>query len=86
MEVGRVWVSWEERGERFGQLDKPCIFTLQGSYKGCHDGRSRLERVRRWGERAKAVRSPLLGGLSSAGWGDGPTRIYTAILVLGFLL
>lgn len=38
-----------------------------------------------WG-RGKAGRSPLLGGLGGPGWGDGPTRIYTAVLVLGLLL
>jgi len=85
VELGRRWVSGEERGERFGQLDKPCVFAIQGSYRGCHDGRPRTDRVRRSG-RAKAVCSPLLGSLGGAGWGDRPTRIYTTILVLGLLL
>lgn len=31
VESGR---AGEERGERFGQLDKPCIFAIQGSYRG----------------------------------------------------
>lgn len=85
VEMGRRWVSGEERGERFGQLDKPCIFAIQGSYRGCRDGRPRTDRVRRRG-RAKAVRSPLLGGLGGAGRGDGPTSVYAAILILGLLL
>lgn len=47
VELGRGWVS---RGERFGQLDKPCIFAIQGSYRGCRDGRPGTDRGRRRGE------------------------------------
>lgn len=38
-----------------------------------------------WGK-GEAGRSPLLGGLGGPGWGDRPTGIYTAVLVLGLLL
>ncbi len=46
VELGRGWVRGKERGERFGQLVKPCIFTIQGSYRGCQDGRPGSDRVR----------------------------------------
>lgn len=87
VELGRGVGERGEERERFGQLDKPCIFAIQGSYRGCRDGRPGTDRVRRKeGEKATAVRSPLLGGLGGAGWGDGPTRVYTTVLVLGLLL
>lgn len=41
---------------------------------------------REGGGKTKALRSPLLGSLGGAGWGDRPTRIYTTILVLGLFL
>lgn len=79
VELGEGWVKEGEKD--WGHLDKPCIFTLQGSYRGCQDGRPGMLTGR-----GKAVCSPLLWGLSGAGWGDRPTRIYTTILVLGLLL
>lgn len=85
VESRKGWVSGGEGGERFGQLDKPCIFAIQGSYRGCRDGRPGTDEVRGRG-RVAAVRSPLLGGLGGAGWGDGPTRVYTTVLVLRLLL
>lgn len=51
VELGREWVSGEERGEGFGQLDKPCIFTIQGSYRGCRNGRLGMDKMRRRGKR-----------------------------------
>lgn len=63
VELRRGWVSGEERGERFGQLDKPCIFAIQGSYRGCRDGRPGTERVRRRGE--------TQGCMFTSSWGLG---------------
>lgn len=40
VELGRG--QWRE-GKRFGQLDKPCILTIQGSYRGCRGSRPRTE-------------------------------------------
>lgn len=85
VELGR---AGEERGERFGQLDKPCIFAIQGSYRGLlrwqtGDGQGGEGRK---GGRAKVAHSPLLWGLGGAGRGDRPTRIYTTVLVLCLLL
>lgn len=34
VELTRGWLSGEGGEKRFGQLDKPCIFTIQGSYRG----------------------------------------------------
>lgn len=47
--VGEGVGEWGERGGRFGQLDKPHIFAIQGSYRGCHGGRPRTDKVRRRG-------------------------------------
>lgn len=53
--LGRGWVSGGERGEGFGQLDKPCIFTIQGSYMGRHNGGLGMDKVRGRGTRRGCV-------------------------------
>lgn len=77
-------VSRWQKEKDFGNSEKPCILTLQGNHRGRLDGRGRGQKGR--GGRGKAGRSPLLGGLGGPWWGDRPTRIYTAVLVLGLLL
>lgn len=61
VELGRGLVSGKERGERFGQLDKPCIFTIQGSYRGCLDGRPGTDKVKRKGGKPRLYVHLFLG-------------------------
>lgn len=44
VELGKGWVK---EGRKIWALDRPCIFALQGSYRGRHDGRPGTDRVRR---------------------------------------